>query len=283
MDGLVAAGETCLTMVPWVVGFGVVFALLARWMPCNPGKFWGNDRSAAATDLIYWFLIPLFVRWSKTGMLVLGVTYLFGGELPNSRTIGALPIWLQCVLVLVIQDVMLYGVHRVFHTRQAWAFHAIHHSPRVLDWASAARNHVVNHLFSFVLVDVVVLLMGFSAESLMILAPFSMIYSSMVHANLNWTFGPLRYVFASPVFHRWHHVSEGEGIDKNFASTFPVLDLLFGTFYMPEGVLPERFGNGDPDFPDDFVGQMIYPFVPRRRISVQDEGGCHDRVSSPAA
>src|SRR5262249_52789855 len=48
--------------------------------------------------------------------------------------------------------------------------------------------------------------------------------------------------------------------NKNFASTFPVLDLIFGTFYMPHGKLPERYGTGDPAFPEDFMGQLAYPF-----------------------
>src|SRR5205085_1548805 len=101
--------------------------------------------------------------------------------------------------------------------------HAVHHSPKVVDWMTTARFHPVNHLLVFGVADVAVLLMGFPAEALVALAPFTVIYSSMVHANLNWTFGPLKYLFASPVFHRWHHTTEEAGLNKNFASTFPVL------------------------------------------------------------
>jgi sterol desaturase/sphingolipid hydroxylase (fatty acid hydroxylase superfamily) len=90
------------------------------------------------------------------------------------------------------------------------------------------------------------------------------VYSTMVHANLNWTFGPLRFVFASPVFHRWHHSAEESGNNKNFASTFPMLDVIFGTFHMPPGQLPEHFGNGEDDFPEDFWGQFLYPFWMKR-------------------
>src|SRR5262249_14153315 len=113
---------------------------------------------------------------------------------------------------------------------------------------------------TFGLADVAVLLLGFSPATLVVLSPFNLIYSAMVHANLNWTFGPLRHVFASPVFHRWHHTSQAEGLDKNFAPTFPFLDVLFGTFYMPSGQLPEQFGTGEPDFPRGFWGQFFHPF-----------------------
>ena len=49
------------------------------------------------------------------------------------------------------------------------------------------------------------------------------------------------------------------GGEKNFAATFPVLDLIFGTFYMPKQ-LPEAYGVSDKAFPGGFGAQMIYPF-----------------------
>src|SRR5262249_23131412 len=153
-----------------------------------------------------------------------------------------------------------YGIHRVFHSRFAWKFHAIHHSPKVLDWLSTVRFHPVNSALAFVLPDVIVLLLGFAPDAVFLLAPFNAVYSGMVHANLNWTFGPFRYVLASPVFHRWHHTTKEEGLNKNFAATFPFIDLLFGTYYMPADRIPEQFGNGEPGFPEGFWGQLLHPF-----------------------
>jgi hypothetical protein len=107
----------------------------------------------------------------------------------------------------------------------------------------------------------------------------------MVHANLNWTFGPLKYVFASPVFHRWHHTLEDEGLDKNFAPTFPVLDLIFGTFYMPPGKLPARFGVHDTEFPEGFLGQFVYPFRRSGALRASERLGDHaaedERIAAP--
>jgi sterol desaturase/sphingolipid hydroxylase (fatty acid hydroxylase superfamily) len=67
-------------------------------------------------------------------------------------------------------------------------------------------------------------------------------------------------VIASPVFHRWHHTSEDEGLDTNFAGLFPFIDLAFGTFYMPADRLPTRFGLVHDEVPDGLVRQMLYPF-----------------------
>jgi sterol desaturase/sphingolipid hydroxylase (fatty acid hydroxylase superfamily) len=265
MDWFATLGDYWLTTLEWLAGFTVGFGLLVWLMPCNRGMFWWKDPRGAATDFMYWFIVPLFLRLARTLMLWAGVRLLFGGSDPQPLPVKTLPLWLQCVAVLLIQDALLYWIHRLFHTRLGWSFHAVHHSPKVLDWMSTTRFHPVNHLLAFTLVDVLVLLMGFAPAALVILTPFNLTYSAMTHANLNWTFGPLRYVFASPVFHRWHHTSEEEGIDRNFASTFPFLDLLFGTFYMPPGKLPEQFGNGDADSPEDFWGQLIGPFVKQNR------------------
>jgi len=241
-----------------------VFALLVRVMPCNPGMYWWRNMRGAVTDFLYWFAVPVFLSNFRTLMVAGGIGLLYAGGEPDVLPVRDWPLWQQCLAILVLQDVLLYGIHRAFHTRLGWRFHAVHHSPQVLDWFAAARFHPLNHLLAFTFADVVVLLLGFAPVALLVLNPINVFYSSLVHANLSWTFGPLRYVFASPVFHRWHHTTQAEGLDKNFASTFPVLDLLFGTFYMPQGRLPEEFGSGDPDFPDDLLGQFLYPFAPRR-------------------
>jgi sterol desaturase/sphingolipid hydroxylase (fatty acid hydroxylase superfamily) len=260
MDWIVTIGDFWVETLAWVLGLTVAFGILVRLMPCNPGMYWWKDLRAAATDFIYWFLVPLFLRVARMALLWAGIRLLFGGQDAQLLPVRDLPVWLQCVVILLLQDVILYAMHRLFHTRLAWKFHAIHHSPTVLDWMSTSRFHPVNNLLAFTLADVTVLLLGFAPVALVILTPFNLIYSAMTHANLNWTFGRLRYVFASPVFHRWHHTTEKDGLNKNFASTFPFLDLMFGSFYMPPGRLPAQFGNGEPNFPEDFWGQLLHPF-----------------------
>jgi sterol desaturase/sphingolipid hydroxylase (fatty acid hydroxylase superfamily) len=90
--------------------------------------------------------------------------------------------------------------------------------------------------------------------------PFLTFYAIMLHANVSWTFGPLRNVFASPTFHRWHHTSEDLALNKNFAGLFPVFDRLFGTLYLPDDKRPTDFGAHNASMPEGFLGQMAYPF-----------------------
>jgi sterol desaturase/sphingolipid hydroxylase (fatty acid hydroxylase superfamily) len=266
MEWIAVITDGWLTTLAWLAALAVGFGVLSRLMPCNPGMYWWTDRRAVVTDVFYWFVVPLFLRLVRVLLLSVALVLLFGGGEPQCLPVKEWPLWVQCVAILLLQDVLLYWIHRAFHHRRAWKFHAIHHSPKVLDWMTAQRFHPVNYVLEFVLADIVVLLLGFSPAALVALAPFGIVYSTMVHANLNWTFGPLRYVFASPVFHRWHHTLQEQGRDKNFASTFPVLDLIFGTFFMPAGQLPEQFGNGEPDFPEGAWGQMLHPFRTQKQL-----------------
>jgi sterol desaturase/sphingolipid hydroxylase (fatty acid hydroxylase superfamily) len=45
-----------------------------------------------------------------------------------------------------------------------------------------------------------------------------------------------------------------------------VFDIVFGTYYMPTGRLPERFGTDTP-VPNGLLAQLVYPF--RRPKPVQ--------------
>ena len=211
----------------------------------------------------------MFARYLRIGLLVLGAALLFGittaegliefyddGHGPLSQ----LPLWLQAVIFLVGSDLMMYWLHRAFHRPAMWKYHAVHHSSKELDWISAARFHPVNIMLGSVATDVVLLLAGISPNVFVFLGLFTVAHSAFVHANLNWTLGPLQYVIAGPVFHRWHHTAADAGGEKNFASTFPILDLLFGTFYMPKQALPGAYGVADKGFPAGFGAQLLYPF-----------------------
>jgi sterol desaturase/sphingolipid hydroxylase (fatty acid hydroxylase superfamily) len=111
------------------------------------------------------------------------------------------------------------------------------------------------------MVDVILLMAGISPNIMLWVGPFTTFHSAFVHANLNWTLGPFKYVLATPVFHRWHHTSLEEGGNTNFASTFPLWDIMFGTFRLPESRLPDNYGIDDqPSFPSEIAGQMAYPF-----------------------
>jgi len=264
----VISGQTLLKIVPITIGLGIVFAVLTEFFACNPGQRWWRKRELV-TDVVYWFFIPLIARFVRIGFLVLGAALIFDihgtdalmafyedGHGPLAR----LPLWSQVIIFLVASDFMMYWSHRLFHGRTMWKWHAVHHSSEDLDWISAARFHPINLFLGSVAADVILLLAGISPNVMLWVGPFTIAHSAFVHANLNWTFGPLQYVIATPVFHRWHHTAADRGGNMNFAGTFPFFDWIFGTYYMPRNEMPDHYGVSDPAFPSSFSGQMLYPF-----------------------
>jgi sterol desaturase/sphingolipid hydroxylase (fatty acid hydroxylase superfamily) len=261
-------GVTIVKLVPVWIALGAGFAVLSFFWACNPGRPWWRKRELV-TDLCYWFVIPLLARYLRIGLLVLGAALFFGITSADGLVafydnghgpLAQLPLAVQAGLFLAGSDLMNYWIHRAFHRSAMWKYHAVHHSSADLDWLSAARFHPINIFLGSVATDVVLLLAGISPNVLVFLGPFTVAHSAFVHANLNWTLGPFRTVLAGPVFHRWHHTAADRGGEKNFASTFPILDVLFGTFYMPERALPDRYGVADQGFPPSFGEQMLYPF-----------------------
>ena len=265
---LQVAGETLLKIVPISIALGIVFALLTHWSACNPGRPWWRKREIV-TDVCYWFLIPLAARFVRIGLMVLGAAMLFDIHGADALikfydngfgALAAMPLWAQALTFLAVSDFLLYWFHRLYHGAALWKYHAVHHSSEDIDWISAARFHPVNILLGTVIVDVALLLAGISPNVMLWVGPFTTATSAFVHANLNWTLGPFKYVLAGPVFHRWHHTAADRGGSSNFAGTFPIWDLLFGTFYLPENEMPDAYGIDDESFPESFGAQMLYPF-----------------------
>ncbi len=86
---------------------------------------------------------------------------------------------------------------------------------------------------------------------------FGTLWGFFIHANLRWRFGPLEWLITTPAFHHWHHTLTGP-INRNYASTLPWLDWIFGTHYLPRDEWPAAYGI-EAKLPDSLAGQLAYP------------------------
>lgn len=230
-------------------------------------------RSGFWTDLVYWAFTPVvtkaITRFS-VGVVATAFALLVHGRIDRELILSGygpasrLPLALQAICVLLIGDFIGYWMHRAFHRGRLWRFHAVHHSSTNLDWLSAVRLHPVNDALMRIVGTLPVLLLGFAPVSVAGIVPVLTLLAILVHANVDWDWGPLRAVIVSPRFHRWHHTDELQARDKNFAGLLPLWDILFGTYYMPRDRLPQRFGTATP-VPAGIVGQLVFPFRRRAR------------------
>jgi sterol desaturase/sphingolipid hydroxylase (fatty acid hydroxylase superfamily) len=260
-------------MLPTLTGLAAAFVVLlvlfrciellrpaARRLPVLRRGFW--------TDLAYWIFTPLVTRAAtrlSVIVVLIPVAFAIYGRVDKDLILNGfgpasrLPVWFQAAAILVLGDFTGYWMHRWFHGRRMWRFHAIHHSSTDLDWLSSVRLHPVNDAVMRIATTIPVLALGFAPVSAAGVVPVLIFMSIVVHANVDWDWGPLRAVLASPRFHRWHHTGESEARDKNFAGILPLWDILFGTYYMPLDHAPVTFGTDTP-VPGSLLGQLMFPF-----------------------
>ena len=178
--------------------------------------------------------------------------------------VGAQPVWLQVILLIVAGDLYYYWAHRLFHTVPAlWKFHAVHHSIEHMGWAAAYRTHPIDTAITNSGFVVLAFLFDFSPAATAIFSVQFAWHSLLKHSNVAVGWGALRWLYVTPQFHHWHHANVAEAHDKNFAAQFPLWDLLFGTALMTPDRDPPRYGVDDP-VPATFLGSLAYPFMPDR-------------------
>jgi len=219
-------------------------------------------RNEWLTDIVYFLSTHLPIQITSF-LILLPATQLTAivGIPSVIEAMGRLPWLVQFFLAVLVADLAEYFIHRAFHSVPfLWRFHAIHHSSPALDWIAGSRSHLVD--------DVVV--RGFILIPMMLVFPhdINVAYLFFVTLHATWThcnFGPtikwLEPFLILPRFHHWHHTSQKEAIDKNFAIHFPWIDRIFGTYYFPEDKWPDTYGLHDEKMPAGFWGQFFYPFI----------------------
>jgi sterol desaturase/sphingolipid hydroxylase (fatty acid hydroxylase superfamily) len=250
---------------------GLVFGVLERVWPSVRGQ--RVFRAGYKTDLAWWLWTPLVnqtVAFLAVVLAVIAMARVAGVPVDREHIrawasrdtfFSGQRGWLQAIEGLLWFDLVGYWSHRAFHELETlWRFHSVHHSPTEVDWLSSVRVHPVNEIGQRVVQAVPLVLAGYNPAVLAAYVPILTLYAIMLHANVDWDFGRLRYVLASPIYHRWHHTSEQEGLNRNYAGMFPWLDRLFGTMYFPRHRRPTVFGVAGERLPNNLLKQLAYPF-----------------------
>ncbi|MGC3970697.1 MAG: sterol desaturase family protein [Pirellulales bacterium] len=216
-------------------------------------------------DLFYFFVSSLLVQGLTYLSLTPSMLILKHSQWSALRSwVGGQNVVLQFFAIMFLTDLVQYWVHRGFHrVSWLWHFHAVHHSAQSMDWIAGSRMHLFEIVALRGLTVIPMYALGFSEPAMYAYIFFVYLFSTFVHSNLRWSFGRWSAWFVTPRFHHWHHGIEKEAIDVNFAVHFPILDRLFGTYYLPsDGRWPTGYGIKGP-MPKGFVRQFLYPFTRR--------------------
>lgn len=272
--GLLREQMNAVAVTGWQVGVSGLLCVLwmavgqrlVRRLPQRLMSSVSMSRDALWTDLTYACLGP------ATSLLALSVVAT--GLAPLVTLIGATsktylsgfgpvmsqPSWLILAEMFLIADLFAYWSHRLSHrVPWLWRFHAVHHSSQQVTFLSAARAHPLNQAFTQVVNTLPLFCLGFPVAGLLAYTPVVGLAALLIHSNVNWGPRPLALLVTTPRYHRFHHTLTHEGGDRNFAGLFPVFDLLFGTYHLPE-TMPDNFGLDRGPMPEDPWAQCASPF-----------------------
>ena len=238
---------------------GLIFVPLERLFALRPQQ--KIFRAGWQTDLKHFFVSHAGVQLiSFAAMLPAIVAFSWSAKAGYQEAVASQPLWLQFIEILFAVDFAAYWVHRAFHKIPVlWNFHAIHHSSQEMDWLAGSRMHIVDIFVTRAVGFLPVFVLGFAPPAVYAYVAFVSIHAVFIHANVRWRFPVVRWILTTPEYHHWHHTSDEEGIDKNFAGFLPVFDVAFGTAHQPD-YWPKRYGTVKFQPPESWLGQLAYPF-----------------------
>lgn len=239
----------------------VIFIPLELFFPKN--KTQTKFHEEWRTDLMYFVISHLFIQFF--GIITQKPAVLFFGWIGMDKVhawVQGLPFIAALFLAFFTTDLFQYWAHRFFHTRvYLWRFHSIHHSTKNMDWLAGSRTHFMDIFFTRAMTFIPLYVLGFSTTVFNVYIIFIAIHAVLIHANTRVNFGFLKYIFTTPQYHHWHHCEDPKYYGHNFASIFPFIDLMFGTYYLPGKEWPAGTGVHEGNYPKGFLKQSVYPFT----------------------
>lgn len=254
-------GLIALSILVWVL------ELVFPWRKDQPvfrKDFW--------LDAFYMFfnfyLFKLIIFMAFSNVAEKAVKDLFGGDLSSLIIVdmSKYPLWAQLIIFFVALDFIQWFTHVLLHRFTfLWRFHKVHHSVEEMGFAAHLRFHwMENVVYSPMKYIMLMLIGGFYPDMVYIIFFISIAIGHLNHANLNLSYGPLKYIFNNPKMHIWHHAKDlpkDRPYGVNFGISLSLWDYIFRTNYIPsEGKdIPLGFKNVKR-FPKTFFGQLFYGF-----------------------
>jgi sterol desaturase/sphingolipid hydroxylase (fatty acid hydroxylase superfamily) len=241
-----------------VLLFITLFIILERFIPYK--KIWHPTFSEWKRDGFYFVLVTLAGAIGQA--LVYAIAFYFAIPL------GSIPLWSEIFLALLIGTFGGYWFHRLGHIIPfLWRIHGIHHVPVKVNLANNNVIHAFDVIGSAICVQLPLLIMGFSEESMFITGMVTAMLGYFIHANIDVRLGKLSYLIATPEAHRLHHSVDYEEAG-HYGADLVLWDLVFNSFTWRENRAPKAVGVKDNlSFPlsESFFKNAIHPFRPRYR------------------
>ena len=251
--GIVARSSLLIAFI----GLFCIFTPMEKLFAMHPQKVF---RQGFGTDLVHFAVTNVLIGVSFVVLLLPAIILVrHGGIPPTARVIRAEPLWAQIVEAQLLAEVTHYWAHRATHRLGVlWRFHKMHHSIQQLDWLASARQHPLDGAITRGLSIAPLFLLGFSNSVFGAAVTIQTVAALFQHSNIRIRLGIAKWLIASPEFHHWHHSNDPKARNTNFAGGLPILDLIFGTAYLP-GYWPTSYGVQEPVPQSGYIKQLTYP------------------------
>lgn len=274
-----------------------------------PKSVWSHP--SAWLDLRYFFFHRIFGKFLLLGLSAWAFALVFKwttGGVPiteavraSTATTGAdILITLGFMsIAMLVSDFLGWFCHYLQHKSPIlWQFHKVHHSAEVMHPVSNFREHPIDNFLYLLMTGagtglvfgLAVRLFGYVPNMPSLLGvPLLMFLFNVVgynlrhsHVWLRWP-GKLSMIFPSPAHHHVHHSYHPDHLDKNFAFMFPIWDVIFRTYEMPEDNRDVKFGIGEGNAEELTSCTRLYwvPFRDAFRVFEAQRKGKRFNMSKP--
>ena len=180
--------------------------------------------------------------------------------------ISSWPRWTQFLTMFVVTDFVQWNIHRLLHrVPWLWSFHKVHHSVKEMGFSAHLRFHWMETVVYKTLQYIPLAMIGFGIDDFFVVHMVALLIGHLNHANVGWSYGPLKYLLNNPVMHIWHHAKAfpaNRPYGMNYGLSLSIWDYLFDTAFIPSDGRDIELGfPGDEEYPADFVRQMGRPFA----------------------
>jgi len=246
---------TIIAGVGLITFFELVLPYRKEWLPSS---------SEVGTDFLFMMLVQVLLPQLIS---ISFVSWLLGFVKNSNWNISNFwphnyPIWIQILIVILSGDFLRYWLHRAAHTWPLlWRFHAVHHSVHKLYWLNLGRFHPLDRTLQLFCDTFPFILLSLSKE---VLAPYLLIYSIkgfFQHCNIDLKLGWFNYIISGPELHRWHHSTNIQESNNNYGNHIIIWDILFGTYFLPQGKNVSELGLLNRNYPMSFLKQIQAPFI----------------------
>jgi len=194
------------------------------------------------------------------------VSFFFGGGLVRLPADG----WwfaISLAVYVLVGDLYRFWMHRLSHIVPfLWEMHSFHHSAEAVTFVTGARHHWLERVVTDAFFPFFAIILQTPPEVVLVGNIVYFIPDGCAHLNVRFSLGRFVMWINSPQYHRIHHSTRPEHIDKNFASLLPLWDIVFNTAWRPGQDEFPTTGLPDGEKPRSVLEGIIWPvrhFIPK--------------------